>query len=158
MTIFRIRRYNAFIWLEHRTTSVPKCSDQFPALGSVNLFFLSEIRESKYIHFQTFGREVDWWSVGILLYELIFEDPPFYCDSVVDTYNKIMNHETELCFPEDHRGHHPVTEDIIRSFLSEKSMRLGRQGTDEIKAHPFFENCNWTFDNIRNCMPIMNKL
>lgn len=42
----------------------------------------------------TYGIEVDWWSVGIVLYEMLQEVPPFYSDkSESETYLNILFHE-----------------------------------------------------------------
>jgi hypothetical protein len=38
--------------------------------------------------------------------------------------------------------------DIIKRFLSAANVRLGRNGSAEVKEHPFFRNNKWTFDNI----------
>jgi hypothetical protein len=40
-------------------------------------------------------------------------------------------------------------QDLIRRFLTEPEHRLGRNGCDDIKAHAFFQNDDWTFDTIR---------
>lgn len=99
-----------------------------------------------------YGRECDWWSVGVFLYEMLVGDTPFYADSLVGTYGKIMDHANSLAFPEDVEVS-PHARLLICSFLTDRNYRLGRKGVEEIKAHPFFQNDQWTFDNIRDAVP-----
>ncbi|XP_065365808.1 rho-associated protein kinase 1 isoform X2 [Calliphora vicina] len=99
-----------------------------------------------------YGRECDWWSVGIFLYEMLVGDTPFYADSLVGTYGKIMDHKNSLSFPAEVE----ISENaksLIRAFLTDRTQRLGRHGIDEIKEHPFFQNDSWGFDNIRESVP-----
>uniref|UniRef100_A0A667ZN85 non-specific serine/threonine protein kinase n=1 Tax=Myripristis murdjan TaxID=586833 RepID=A0A667ZN85_9TELE len=105
-----------------------------------------------------YGRECDWWSVGVFLYEMLVGDTPFYADSLVGTYSKIMNHKNALTFPDDS----DISKDaknLICAFLTDREVRLGRNGVDEIKRHPFFKNDQWTWENIREtAAPVVPEL
>ncbi|MBN3310960.1 ROCK1 kinase, partial [Amia calva] len=105
-----------------------------------------------------YGRECDWWSVGVFLYEMLVGDTPFYADSLVGTYSKIMNHKNALTFPDDSE----ISKDaknLICAFLTDREVRLGRNGVDEIKRHPFFKNDQWTWENIREtAAPVVPEL
>ncbi|XP_011863169.1 PREDICTED: rho-associated protein kinase 1 isoform X1 [Vollenhovia emeryi] len=99
-----------------------------------------------------YGRECDWWSVGVFLYEMLFGDTPFFADSLVGTYSKIMDHRNSLYFSQNVEISHSA-KNLICGFLTDRTKRLGRNGVDEIKSHLFFKNDQWTFDNLRECVP-----
>lgn len=99
-----------------------------------------------------YGRECDWWAVGIFLYEMLIGDPPFYADSLVGTYGKIMDHRNSLQFPDDVEISKEA-KSLIRGLLTDRTKRLGRISVDEIKHHPFFINDQWSFDNLRDSVP-----
>ncbi|KAK3090086.1 hypothetical protein FSP39_009049 [Pinctada imbricata] len=99
-----------------------------------------------------YGRECDWWSVGVFLYEMLVGDTPFYADSLVGTYGKIMDHKNSLNFPQDIEMSDSA-KSLICAFLTDRTERLGRNGIDEIKAHHFFKNADWTWDTIREAVP-----
>ncbi|XP_062857963.1 rho-associated protein kinase 1-like isoform X2 [Trichomycterus rosablanca] len=105
-----------------------------------------------------YGRECDWWSVGVFIYELLVGETPFYAESLVGTYGKIMNHKNSLTFPDD-TGMSKEAKDLICAFLTDRETRLGQAGVEEIKRHPFFKNDQWTFDTIRDTMaPVVPEL
>ncbi|CAH0726016.1 unnamed protein product, partial [Brenthis ino] len=99
-----------------------------------------------------YGRECDWWAVGIFLYEMLIGDPPFYADSLVGTYGKIMDHRNSLQFPDDVEISKEA-KSLIRGLLTDRIKRLGKNSVDEIKQHPFFINDQWSFDNLRDSVP-----
>uniref|UniRef100_A0A8C8DSJ8 Rho-associated protein kinase 1 n=1 Tax=Oryzias sinensis TaxID=183150 RepID=A0A8C8DSJ8_9TELE len=105
-----------------------------------------------------YGRECDWWSVGVFLFEMLVGDTPFYADSLVGTYSKIMNHKNALTFPDDSDISNDA-KNLICAFLTDREVRLGRNGVDEIKRHPFFKNDQWTWENIRDtAAPVVPEL
>ncbi|XP_045067302.1 rho-associated protein kinase 2 [Coregonus clupeaformis] len=105
-----------------------------------------------------YGRECDWWSVGVFIFEMLVGDTPFYAESLVGTYGKIMDHKNNLHFPDDVQMSNDA-KDLICAFLSDREVRLGRNGVEEIKRHPFFTNDQWTFDTIRETVaPVVPEL
>ncbi|KAM9777890.1 rho-associated protein kinase 2 [Neosynchiropus ocellatus] len=105
-----------------------------------------------------YGRECDWWSVGVFIFEMLVGDTPFYADSLVGTYSKIMDHKNSLNFPDDVEISRDA-KSIICAFLTDREVRLGRNGVEEIKRHPFFRNDQWTFDTIRDMVaPVVPEL
>ncbi|XP_037748697.1 rho-associated protein kinase 1 isoform X2 [Chelonia mydas] len=105
-----------------------------------------------------YGRECDWWSVGVFLYEMLVGDTPFYADSLVGTYSKIMNHKNSLTFPDDN----DISKDaknLICAFLTDREVRLGRNGVEEIKRHLFFKNDQWAWETLRDTVaPVVPDL
>jgi len=91
---------------------------------------------------QGHGRAVDWWTLGVLLYEMVASFPPFYDDIPINTYRKII--KGRIRFP-------PIMSlelrNIIKAFLKVRAIkRLGMQheGTDVVRRDPFFSGFKWT--------------
>lgn len=86
-----------------------------------------------------YTKVVDWWTLGVLFYEMLTGLPPFYDQNTNEMYRKIM-HEP-LRFPDD-------MDREARSLLTgllerDPAKRLGVNGAAEIKAHPFFAQIDW---------------
>eukprot|EP00339_Tiarina_fusa_P009355 CAMPEP_0117027070 /NCGR_PEP_ID=MMETSP0472-20121206/19832_1 /TAXON_ID=693140 ORGANISM="Tiarina fusus, Strain LIS" /NCGR_SAMPLE_ID=MMETSP0472 /ASSEMBLY_ACC=CAM_ASM_000603 /LENGTH=469 /DNA_ID=CAMNT_0004734235 /DNA_START=11 /DNA_END=1420 /DNA_ORIENTATION=+ len=103
-----------------------------------------------------YGMECDWWSVGVIMFEMLIGYPPFCSESPNETYRKIMNWKQTLIFP-DETPISPDARDLIEKLLCEQENRIGINGVDEIKAHPFFAGVNW--DNLhRQKAPFIPQL
>jgi len=105
-----------------------------------------------------YGPECDWWSVGVVMYEMIIGDTPFYADSLVGTYGQIMDHQNSLEIPNDVEISKNAR-NLIFSFLTDRKDRLGKNGVSEIKKHKFFKNDQWTFETLRDAVaPVVPEL
>ncbi|KAH3670410.1 hypothetical protein OGAPHI_000925 [Ogataea philodendri] len=86
-----------------------------------------------------YTRVVDFWTLGVLLYEMLTSLPPYYDEDVNTMYRKILN--DPLVFPADFD---PQTRDLITRLLNrDPKKRLGYNGVEEIKNHEFFKDIDW---------------
>lgn len=106
-----------------------------------------------------YSNECDWWSVGVIMYEMLVGYPPFFSDNPNETYRKIMHYEEMLKFPED-CNISPEARDLIEKLLCDHSVRLGVNGVEEIKSHKFFAGVDW--ENIGSSqapvIPVLSSL
>eukprot|EP01129_Flabellula_baltica_P009780 TRINITY_DN4054_c0_g1_i2.p1 TRINITY_DN4054_c0_g1~~TRINITY_DN4054_c0_g1_i2.p1 ORF type:complete len:486 (+),score=116.36 TRINITY_DN4054_c0_g1_i2:1185-2642(+) len=87
---------------------------------------------------QEYGKAVDFWSVGVLLFEMLTGDVPFYNDNIQKMFRMIV--QDEVPYPDFLIGT-PVQDLIDRLLQKNPEDRL--TDWDEIKSHPFFECINW---------------
>ena len=94
-----------------------------------------------------YGQEVDWWSIGVMFFEMVVGYPPFFSENPSDTCKKILKWKQYFSIPND-ANLSPEAKSLIKSMVTTPENRLGYNGVEEIKKHPFFKGINW--DNIRN--------
>jgi serine/threonine protein kinase len=93
------------------------------------------------------NKAVDWWSLGILLFEMLTGLPPFYNENVNEMYELILS--APLTFP-DHVG--PDARNLITELLNRDPAQRLSDG-DKIKAHPFFGSIDWAKLHARQIKP-----
>ncbi|CAL4067792.1 unnamed protein product, partial [Meganyctiphanes norvegica] len=88
-----------------------------------------------------YGKSVDWWALGIVLYELVDGQPPFNGEDSERVFNAILKHKVR--YP---KSLSEEARDICKRFLTKKpGSRLGSgpNGEMDIKMHRFFSNIEW---------------
>ncbi|XP_051900002.1 serine/threonine-protein kinase MRCK alpha-like [Pristis pectinata] len=98
-----------------------------------------------------YGAESDWWSFGVCAYEMLFGQTPFYDDTLAGTYRKILNHRETFHFPESESDVTDEARNFIRELVCSREERLGRNGVEDLKQHPFFSGIAW--DLLGQCEP-----
>ncbi|XP_043803758.1 microtubule-associated serine/threonine-protein kinase 3 isoform X2 [Apis laboriosa] len=92
---------------------------------------------------QGYGKPVDWWSMGIILYEFLIGCVPFFGDTPEELFAHTVNDDIE--WPdEDDWPVQPEAKDIITALLQQSPRdRLGTGGSHEVKEHLYFYGVNW---------------
>lgn len=92
---------------------------------------------------QGYGKPVDWWSMGIILYEFLVGCVPFFGETPEELFAHVINDEIEWPEAEDW----PLPEDaqhLVSQLLQQNPLdRLGTGGAHEVKEHPFFGDVDW---------------
>ncbi|KAL8161781.1 hypothetical protein V2J09_013270 [Rumex salicifolius] len=88
------------------------------------------------------GKTADWWSVGVILFELLVGIPPFNAEHPQQIFDNIMN--KDIPWPRIPEEMSYEAYDLIDKLLTENPVqRLGATGSGEVKSHPFFKNISW---------------
>ncbi|XP_053719721.1 serine/threonine-protein kinase 38-like isoform X1 [Synchiropus splendidus] len=89
-----------------------------------------------------YNKLCDWWSLGVIMYEMLIGYPPFCSETPQETYRKVMNWKETLVFPPEV----PISErakDLILRYCTDAENRIGAGSVEEIKGHSFFESVDW---------------
>lgn len=88
-----------------------------------------------------YGRAVDWWALGVLIYEMLAGHPPFYDEDHFKLYEKIL-----ACKPKFPAHFDPMAKDLVKRLLtSDLTKRYGnlKGGSSDIKKHKWFIGLDW---------------
>ncbi|XP_011694303.1 PREDICTED: protein kinase C isoform X2 [Wasmannia auropunctata] len=100
-----------------------------------------------------YGASVDWWALGVLLYEMVAGQPPFEAENEDDLFESILH--DDLVFP---GWVSPEAESVLKGFMTKNpARRLGCVAADggesAIRVHPFFRYLDWEALEARKIKP-----
>ncbi|XP_065391295.1 microtubule-associated serine/threonine-protein kinase 3 isoform X19 [Macaca fascicularis] len=91
---------------------------------------------------QGYGKPVDWWAMGVVLYEFLVGCVPFFGDTPEELFGQVVS--DEIMWPEGDEALPADAQDLITRLLRQSPLdRLGTGGTHEVKQHPFFLALDW---------------
>jgi len=93
---------------------------------------------------QGYGPEIDWWSVGVILYECLIGYAPFSCEDTTETCIMILEFRSTLDFPDEPQISSEARHLIQNCLLVEQKSRIGYE---EIIRHPWFKGID--FNTVR---------
>nr|XP_012631498.1 microtubule-associated serine/threonine-protein kinase 2 isoform X10 [Microcebus murinus] len=92
---------------------------------------------------QGYGKPVDWWAMGIILYEFLVGCVPFFGDTPEELFGQVIS--DEIVWPEGDDALPPEAQDLTSKLLHQNPLeRLGTGSAYEVKQHPFFTGLDWT--------------
>jgi hypothetical protein len=81
------------------------------------------------------------------MFEMMVGYPPFYNEEQHITFQNIINWREHFVIPEEANLSKEAC-DFLKRLITDSEIRLGRNGAEEVKEHPFFKGIDW--ENIRN--------
>uniref|UniRef100_A0A671NNS1 non-specific serine/threonine protein kinase n=1 Tax=Sinocyclocheilus anshuiensis TaxID=1608454 RepID=A0A671NNS1_9TELE len=91
---------------------------------------------------QGYGKPVDWWAMGVILYEFLLGCVPFFGDTPEELFGQVVS--DEIIWPDGDEALPVDAQDLITRLLNQNPQeRLGRGGAPEVKQHMFFSGLDW---------------
>ncbi|XP_076866373.1 LOW QUALITY PROTEIN: microtubule-associated serine/threonine-protein kinase 1 [Brachyhypopomus gauderio] len=91
---------------------------------------------------QGYGKPVDWWAMGIILYEFLVGCVPFFGDTPEELFGQVIS--DDIVWPEGDEALPADSQNLISALLQTNPLiRLGTGGAFEVKQHPFFAELDW---------------
>ncbi len=103
-----------------------------------------------------YTKSCDWWSVGVILFEMVVGEPPFRDESALGTQAKVINWRQTLRIPHECNDHlSNEVKDLIFGLCADAETRLD---ADRIKEHPFFAGFDFGPDLRRTKAPYVPEI
>ncbi|XP_054719160.1 protein kinase C, brain isozyme-like isoform X2 [Uloborus diversus] len=93
------------------------------------------------ISYLPYGKSVDWWAYGVLLYEMLVGQPPFDGEDEEELFSSIT--DNNVSYP---KSLSKESKEALKGFLTkipEKRLGSGLSGEENIRIHPFFRRISW---------------
>ncbi|XP_073708654.1 microtubule-associated serine/threonine-protein kinase 2 [Garra rufa] len=91
---------------------------------------------------QGYGKPVDWWAMGVILYEFLVGCAPFFGDTPEELFGQVIS--DEIIWPEGDEALPLDAQDLISKLLRQNPLeRLGTGSAFEVKQHRFFTDLDW---------------
>lgn len=103
------------------------------------------------ILYQPYGKSVDWWAYGVLLYEMLVGQPPFDGEDEEELFAAIT--DNSVSYP---KTLSKEAKDACKTFLTknpQKRLGCSARGEEDVRTHPFFRRIDWARIEARDVQP-----
>lgn len=89
-----------------------------------------------------YGPEVDWWSMGVVLFEMVYKRMPFFSEKIAETMEMIKHHDHYFQLDPWVQCSTQLI-DFMRRLITHSEKRIGYGSSNEVKKHDLFRGVNW---------------
>ncbi|XP_077133860.1 microtubule-associated serine/threonine-protein kinase 2 [Ranitomeya variabilis] len=91
---------------------------------------------------QGYGKPVDWWAMGVIVFEFLVGCVPFFGDTPEELFGQVIS--DEIAWPDGEEALPSDAQDLVSKLLRQSPLeRMGTGGAYEVKQHRFFKDLDW---------------